>query len=1591
MLVAFVVRVGEFSSSGARHKARQPLARRVNRSARVAVPRTVVVKVTSVLKYLPAAPQSTLHTASSGERKREERKKRGERRQQQQQPQKNESGSTSESKSKSQRRKGNDLPPNTRDIAAPREQRDAALRQDAEGRIIIPRQDNVATGDVRAPEIPRPRVGADWSSIEHKSRTLFDLPLNQIRNRTCRRLIAYAKRFHTDLTTAQRYAAKSVVYAIFHKRTSKFYIGETQYDGRKRLREHWDARLVTKGGVSTLSAHMGRFSASCVDGWSEYRFFPVHVHVEESNRKRFEANTISELRRGAFSGKCLNNPSLVLGKRLRHRPNSPPQGQPAVVSTVQIRTRYHGAAAHLEKLSDRNRFAELAKMRDSTLCALKRIVPSSASFGRQLRQVASDRQRQRARDKHDGLRFVVTFASRKMQAVNVRQELQRNLSRWPYDRKLLDNLRVVYKPLAPKNFRNHVDASLNAFDLPTTCDCSCVDEKYKVGGHVLTADPSVFLPMLDERHQGPIKWLIEEAGPKFRTDLGHLRVLASLRNDIESFLNTVEVGLKDTTTVSPDAKKEWSDSVFNSFASCLFSKSSSVQSPVGRLNISDVMAKVHERFVLAPADKNAQNTAIWCKALYRQSIESHLSPPVFVEVTSSVTYDDVISDHRAFAKSYGKPAFDTLPYVYKLAKIHKLEQNPDRPPSRPIAGKSVKNKPGDPSENRGVNSLSAVHQQTAKMLQSVMDLLILRDRRSKVRYCWFVRTAQEVIDTICSDSTIEEFETSDFSDMYTNIPLEDLVKELHGAIDLATDELARLFSVSPNDACKVLRFTPMGKWEQSTKYSPSHWSMDALKQVVEKLAWATFVRVGDRLFRQVRGVGMGQESSPPMAQLYLHMKERRWINKLIASAGPAHVERCYNNFRSFVRLMDDNMFPIKRSDREFGALPEQDDYGGLEFKVTGEGQRVKFIGLEFVTERRGTPPNFVHEVNVKAFDKQKSFAFTLIRYPSWHSNVPRHIVTGSITGLLCRFFTHTSKTSDFITQAVDGLKNLHRLRDYPSHVVKSGIVKFLQRNIDQHQFAAVRDALFAAVETNSVAAPLPVDPGAGHRASQPSGASQQPIRQSPAAEQDRSATPLVVEFSLPRSEDQDSATPRAPAQSKSCKSRKVVLQQRRTIMTRAAVKAQLHVLTEALVERARTSERMKRSSSRPASSTDGTSQRMPQIDYSQVERSVERALRELLPQFAQPAGVCSQASPVAPPVSDALHKTVQHLCDTLANQQQQQQQLVHDVLAQREASPQHDNALALVAAVRQEAQSVMDRAMSVVTAVADRPAQPDFTVLVRHMCEVMASAQQQYAQLLEQHRASNATSGRLIELVENRLSQPLPLPPPPAPQPLQIELRHAQPHIVELPSQVVTLQQQVVQTAPSSDALLARFMEMMSHNFEYQRRMLESTQQAMLAIADTSRDNSKLLLDGALASQQLLLTNFTTSVDKVMQLNNQPLTQLCPALLQCLEGLAATREVLSSVSRPLLLPGPSNGVTVVEVRDKSVSPGPPASTVSQPPVRQTSDAAPSAVVPKAPEGKRSRSPGPDVKAHRSEQSVAADRRDHDRSSSPEPVDPNASQ
>jgi len=932
---------------------------------------------------------------------------------------------------KSNRHSGKHLPTHTVAIATPRYDKERTPHWQA-GALTVPTQR-------KDPQVDESADVVDWQRIHQASKTLFNVPASKIKSKVLRKLITFAKSQNTGKDATQLFSSTHVVYAIFHGESNRFYIGETTKDGLVRLRQHWYDRRK-KTDTSSLTQYLQRVASKRTCVINELRVVPLRVGlIRDSERKLAESDVICILKRSKFMKlKCLNKttPLKDTGKRRRH--HTPPVDAPAPrngTTTVQ-RKDLAPTLNHVLRVPPSNQFDVLSKFSLPKVKRLLLTVDKDAPIARTLREVRRDKYNNK---KTSSSNFTVTWASREMSHTNVSSTVRDSTAHWPFEKRYLENTRVTYRlnKHAGGSFRNYIEASLNIESCDITCDCSTRDPKFLYHGHVLTQDAAVFLPEVPDTHRDQIRHLVEIHGPKHRFSLPNLKSLDLVREAATNFVVTYAKKNKMKSEDALATASDWID----------FVVSNVTFSPDGvnhyAIPIKKLMSQVHAKFVLAPTDKAAQNTTIWCKKLYYNTFTNHLQSDTFAECDEPI--DDVIKRHDGIATTFGKKGHPVLPYMYLLVKFHKLEGRSEAlPPVRPIVGKSVKNTGTDQPYNRaGLNSLSEVNIQVAAMLNSVLDLLLLDDQANLIKRCWYTRTVEEFVDIIGRESDLKYISTADFKDMYTKLPQDVLLKHLEKATQLAARVLARQFHMAQGEY--GICFTPEGTWQKipAELQKRNQWSLKKLNQILAELIDNSYVLIGKRLFKQVIGVGMGHEPCPAIANLFLHICERKWVNEMVAKYGEDEVHRRWNNFRGFCRQMDDIFFPMDNDQSLMDPLPTRHDYEGLEFNFIHEGTYAEFIGLEI----RLLPVNGRNQVMFTSIDKDKKYKFQLIRYPAFSSTMPKVMITGTIVGMLVRCLTLTTLTEDFMTMAAKTLNYMITHRFYDLHTVKSAIFKFAKRHL----------------------------------------------------------------------------------------------------------------------------------------------------------------------------------------------------------------------------------------------------------------------------------------------------------------------------------------------------------------------------------------------------------------------------------------------------------------------------------------------------------------------------------------------------------------
>jgi hypothetical protein len=205
--------------------------------------------------------------------------------------------------------------------------------------------------------------------------------------------------------------------------------------------------------------------------------------------------------------------------------------------------------------------------------------------------------------------------------------------------------------------------------------------------------------------------------------------------------------------------------------------------------------RLHDNFVLVPADKASNNIVFVCKNYYYECLLNELGftstsfdyDYVLHIVNFTILYsrkttytrtnftkDEILQNHLSVLNTFNIPKnqdqFD-LPYLYWIPKLHK---NPYK--QRCIAGSS---------------------KCSTKQLSLLLTKLLTAMKESLQRYCstaysrrgvnqmWILKNSKELLENLKSHdvSKIDSIKTYDFSTLYTTIPHNKLKSRLFQIID----------------------------------------------------------------------------------------------------------------------------------------------------------------------------------------------------------------------------------------------------------------------------------------------------------------------------------------------------------------------------------------------------------------------------------------------------------------------------------------------------------------------------------------------------------------------------------------------------------------------------------------------------------------------------------------------------------------------------------------------------------------------------------------------------------------------------------------
>ena len=404
----------------------------------------------------------------------------------------------------------------------------------------------------------------------------------------------------------------------------------------------------------------------------------------------------------------------------------------------------------------------------------------------------------------------------------------------------------------------------------------------------------------------------------------------------------------------------------------------------------DAIKKLRKDFVICRVDKTTHNLCVMCKELYKWKLSKELrSEEIYTDAGEEegngllTSEADILERHKAFMQEQGYKKFvPKLPYAYLTVKCHK-----DPIGSRFIVGVAADQRARNDGEELSIVeklhfattkspecSTTAASVWLDKELKKVMTLLEAKDKRliaeQGISRYWIIEDMERFFQDVKIKDAMGQLKgkkprTTDFTTMYTSLQQDDIVNNVGKAVEEA---------LSFNERCSDRDHIR----DIATKTK----IMKHVKFIVQN----TYIGNDPTyIVRQTRGLPMGTNCAPRLANLTLYVYEAKYIDRLLHQ-GKIEDARLHTNTKRFI----DDMI-------SFGTEPPGSEwYAGLEHKETTKATCVEFLGAKIEWKPDGYLDFWV-------FDKFDEWNFSVIKFPHADSNAAEHQSPGIVTGQLNRF------------------------------------------------------------------------------------------------------------------------------------------------------------------------------------------------------------------------------------------------------------------------------------------------------------------------------------------------------------------------------------------------------------------------------------------------------------------------------------------------------------------------------------------------------------------------------------------------------------
>ena len=235
--------------------------------------------------------------------------------------------------------------------------------------------------------------------------------------------------------------------------------------------------------------------------------------------------------------------------------------------------------------------------------------------------------------------------------------------------------------------------------------------------------------------------------------------------------------------------------------------------------------------------------------------------------------------------------------------------------------------------------------------------------------------------------------TWDFSTLYTKIPHSQLKDNVKYFVNKTFSFVDKEFITGSHNK--------RAYFSKTESKNHASFNKTALVDAVFFIIDNSFISFQNETFRQIIGIPMGTNCAPHLANIYLHIYEYLYLQRLV-SEGQVNVAKKLSNVYRYqddcIALDDDDLF----AEHAANIYPNEMVLKNTNLSVN----KSTFLDLTISIYR--------HRFLYYSWDKRRDFSFKVVNYPNLSGNIPSSQSYGVYTSQLVRFCDINMTYSQFL-------------------------------------------------------------------------------------------------------------------------------------------------------------------------------------------------------------------------------------------------------------------------------------------------------------------------------------------------------------------------------------------------------------------------------------------------------------------------------------------------------------------------------------------------------------------------------------------------